>query len=123
MLGPVRFRHIETTAEGAVRDLERMEKLEGLYEELEGLDETIKELRMELSDNLLREQNEDVVEGGKSEIPVLVIRSNTAGSFRKMTDPVKLEKLIKARGMTLKLLVEKVAGQVKEKNKDVGESG
>jgi hypothetical protein len=76
-----------------------MEKVNGLRSELEELDNLVDELRAELAGTTSAEkENENSV-----------TRSGGNRTYRLITDTDKLERLIKAKSMTVKLLVEKVA--------------
>lgn len=89
MIGPARFKHIEECTKEALRRLEEKEECLGLWSELEELEELIDGYREELEPGRAQ---------GKGQ------RQN----MRSITDPVKLRRLIKAKSMTVKVLLEKV---------------
>lgn len=90
MLGPARFQHIEDVGRAALKEYDVKERCVALWTELESLDDMIEEYRDEL-------------ETGRSK--------TIKPSVRLLTDPSKLERLIKARSMTIKVLLDKIAAK------------
>ena len=98
LLGPVRFHHIENCGREAVVEYTKMEQVFGLRGELEELDDLVDELRAEIASG--NEAGQEVA-----------VKSGGIRPYRMITDAVKLERLIKAKSMTVRLLVEKVAAR------------
>jgi len=101
LIGPVRFNHIETCAREAIVEYTKNEQVFGLRTELEELDDLIDELRADLAQP--EKTEEEGEQSGAS------VKSGGSRTYRLMTDVPKLERLIKAKSMTIKVLVEKVA--------------
>lgn len=108
LLGPARFAHIENCAREALEIHVKMEEVRRLRTDLEGLDDTIEELREELrvGSGKPKEGEGDVGDGGGG-VKLAVTRK-----YRTMTDTIVLERLIKGKTMTVKMLVDKVAVQM-----------
>jgi hypothetical protein len=103
LIGPVRFHHIENCGREAVVEYTKMEQVFGLRGELEELDDLVDDLRAEIASGTETQGNEAGQEVG--------VKSGGIRPYRKITDAAKLERLIKAKSMTVRLLVEKVAAR------------
>ena len=103
LIGPVRFHHIENCGREAVVEYTKMEQVFGLRGELEELDDLVDELRAEIASGKETPGNEAGQE--------VNVKSGGIRPYRMITDAAKLERLIKAKSMTVRLLVEKVAAR------------
>ncbi len=99
----MRFKHIEDTAKEAVEGMEKGERLRELRRELKSAEEGVRDLREELKEAMLAAGGEEP----PSQTPANLAAIST--DYESITDPVKLERLIKARGLTMKALIEKLA--------------
>jgi hypothetical protein len=103
LIGPVRFHHIENCGREAIVEYTKMEQVFALRAELEELDDLIDELRTDIASG-----NDNRGDEAGQEISV---KSGGIRPYRMMADAIKLERLIKAKSMTVRLLVEKVAAR------------
>lgn len=109
MLGPIRFQHIEKSARAALEGWTEREKLVELWRELEKLDAVIEDLRIDLS-STTPSQSELQTEADAAETPAprpppKVRRYDT------ITNIAQLERLIKAKTLTVQTLINRVALQ------------
>jgi hypothetical protein len=119
LIGPIRFNHIETCAREAVVEYTKMEQVFTLRQELEELDDLVDELRAEVN----QAEQPKPAQGPEADAEIPVVRSGGSRTYRLMTDVVKLERLIKAKSMTIKVLIEKVAMKKIEPEEEDGLEG
>lgn len=91
LLGPARFQHIEDVGRAALKEFDVKERCMGLWDEIETLDDMVEEYRDELEPER--------------------VKAGVKPSVRLITDPQKLERLVKARSMTIKVLLDKIAAR------------
>lgn len=92
------------------------EQVFALRHELEELDDLIDELRLDLAAPE-KGKEKDKMDNADAESGAGV-KSGGSRMYRLMTDTIKLERLIKAKSMTIKTLVEKVAMKKIEVDQD-----
>ncbi|KAJ9103754.1 hypothetical protein QFC21_002214 [Naganishia friedmannii] len=120
MLGPIRFQHIEKSARAALEGWSKKEKLVELRREVQGLDEVIADLRAELAPKTLDEQQPakdqkqdmpDAAQPANTTQPTTLSRSSKPPSYQNVTNVAQLERLIRAKTLTVQTLVNRVATQ------------
>ncbi|KAJ9120993.1 hypothetical protein QFC24_004973 [Naganishia onofrii] len=115
MLGPIRFQHIEKSARAALEGWTEQEKLVELRREVQGLDEVIADLRAELAPKSI-EDGPDMAEEPKQDVSdaaqrTKLVRRPKVASYQNVTNVAQLERLIKAKSLTVQTLVSRVATQ------------
>lgn len=118
MLGPIRFQHIEKSARTALEGWSEQEKLVELRREVQGLDEVIAELRAELAPkaskdlekspktaDFLRQDTSDSTQATS------LSRPPKPPSYQNISNAAQLERLIKAKTLTVQTLMNRVATQ------------
>ncbi|KAJ9120021.1 hypothetical protein QFC22_002918 [Naganishia vaughanmartiniae] len=114
MLGPIRFHHIEKSARTALEGWSIKEKLVELRREVQGLDEVIADLRAELAPKSLEqgqiteEPHQDMPD---TALPTMLARPPKSPSYQNVANVAQLERLIKAKTLTVQTLVNRVATQ------------
>jgi hypothetical protein len=83
------------------------------------LDDLVDELRAEVN----QAEQPKPAQGPEADAEIPVVRSGGSRTYRLMTDVVKLERLIKAKSMTIKVLIEKVAMRKIEPEEEDGQEG
>jgi hypothetical protein len=115
MLGPIRFQHIEKSARAALEGWTEQEKLVELRREVQGLDEVIADLRAELAPKTI-DDDPDMAEEPKQDVSdaaqrTTLVRRPKVASYQNVTNVAQLERLIKAKSLTVQTLVSRVATQ------------
>jgi hypothetical protein len=83
------------------------------------LDDLVDELRAEVN----QAEQPKPAQGSEADTEIPVVKSGGSRTYRLMTDVVKLERLIKAKSMTIKVLIEKVAMKKIEPEEEDGLEG
>lgn len=114
MLGPIRFQHIEKCARAALEGWTERERLVELWREIDKLDAVIEDLRVELAPPISETQSSAEGDGApashKPEPPVKRPPPKTR-KHESITNIQQLERLVKARTMTVQTLINKVTLQ------------
>ncbi|KAJ9092067.1 hypothetical protein QFC19_008841 [Naganishia cerealis] len=116
MLGPIRFQHIEQSARAALEGWSQKEKLMELSREVQGLDEVIADLRAELAFKNT-DQTQHAINLSKQDSPREAVQTTVPSralkppSYKNITNVAQLERLVRAKTLTVQTLVERVAAQ------------
>jgi hypothetical protein len=114
MLGPIRFQHIEKCARAALEGWTEREKLVELWREIDKLDAVIEDLRVELAPPANDDQLSAEGDGSSATPKANPPAKPTVSKSRKheaITNIQQLERLVKARTMTVQTLINKVTLQ------------
>jgi hypothetical protein len=108
MLGPIRFQHIEKCARAALEGWTEREKLVELWREIDKLDKVIEDLRVELAppDSAENDSAANPTTDSSVQRPAPKARKHES-----ITNVQQLERIVKARTLTVQTLINKVTLQ------------
>lgn len=108
MLGPIRFQHIEKCARAALEGWTERERLVELWREIDKLDKVIEDLRVELAPP--DPATDDSLVAPTADPPVERLAPKPR-KHESITNVQQLERIVKARTMTVQTLINKVTAQ------------